>query len=84
MNLFDKVKIAEILTKLYWRFDMTANWKTTAASILAAVGTILPYFKVPADVCHAITVLGLFLIGLFAKDAGVSGTGTVANPYTKK
>lgn len=52
------------------------NWKTTLSGILAAAGQITPLFGVPAPVGQAISVLGLFLIGLFAKDSNVTG-GTV-------
>jgi hypothetical protein len=52
------------------------NWKTTASGVLAALGQVLPFFGVPSEVAVAISTLGLFLIGLFAKDSNVTG-GTV-------
>jgi len=53
------------------------NWKTTAAGLFGAAGQVLPFFGVPAEVGQAISVIGLFLIGLFAKDSNVTG-GTVS------
>jgi hypothetical protein len=53
------------------------NWKTTLSGILSASGQLLPFFGIPADVGHAISVVGLFLMGLFAKDSNVTG-GSVA------
>jgi len=52
------------------------NWKTTASGVVAALGQVLPLFGVPANVGAAISTIGLFLIGLFAKDSNVTG-GTV-------
>lgn len=50
------------------------NWKTTVSGVIAAAGQLLPVLGVPGAVAQAVSVLGLFLIGLFSKDAGVSGT----------
>jgi hypothetical protein len=55
------------------------NWKTTASGVLAAIGQVLPYFGFPQEVSQAVSVIGLFLIGLFAKDSNVTG-GTVVQP----
>ncbi len=52
------------------------NWKTTAAGVLSAVGQLLPLFGVPTSVGTAVSTIGLFLIGLVAKDSNVTG-GTV-------
>lgn len=49
------------------------NWKTTASGIMAALGMIFPLFGIPAEVGNAVSTLGLFLIGLFAKDSNVTG-----------
>lgn len=49
------------------------NWKTTASGILAALGMIFPLLGIPAEVGNAVSTLGLFLIGLFAKDNNVTG-----------
>lgn len=49
------------------------NWKTTLTGVLAASGQILPLFGLPAELGTAISTIGLFLIGLFAKDAGKTG-----------
>ncbi len=52
------------------------NWKTTISGLVAALGQILPTFGVPTEVAQAISVVGLFFVGLFAKDSNVTG-GTV-------
>lgn len=52
------------------------NWKTTVSGVIAAAGQLLPLLGIPAEVGQAISVVGLFLIGLFAKDNNVTG-GTV-------
>lgn len=49
------------------------NWKTTVSGILGALGTILPMFGIQAEVGQAISVLGIALMGLFAKDSNVTG-----------
>lgn len=49
------------------------NWKTTISGVIAASGQILPFLGIPGEVASAVSVLGLFLVGLFSKDAGVSG-----------
>ena len=52
------------------------NYKTTIAGIIAALGPILLAVGIPTEVATAITTIGLFLLGLFAKDNNVTG-GTV-------
>ena len=52
------------------------NWKTTVAGLLAAVGQILSIFGVPVEVGSAVSVIGLFILGLVSKDSNVTG-GTV-------
>ncbi len=52
------------------------NWKTTLAGVLAASGQILPLFGIPQPVAVAVGVIGLALLGYFAKDKNVTG-GTV-------
>jgi len=52
------------------------NWKTTISGILSATGVLFPMFGLPAELGNAVSVIGLFLIGLFAKDSNVTG-GTV-------
>lgn len=45
------------------------DWKTTVSGVLSAIGMVLPMtFGVPPEVGNSITTLGLFLVGLFAKD----------------
>lgn len=50
------------------------NWKTTLSGVIAASGQILPLVGLPSELSQAISVIGLFLMGLFSKDAGISGT----------
>ena len=52
------------------------NWKTTVAGLVAAAGQILGFFGVPPEVGNAVSVLGLFILGLVSKDFNVTG-GTV-------
>lgn len=49
------------------------NWKTTVSGVLSAAGMIFPALGLPAELGQAVTVIGLFLIGIFAKDANVTG-----------
>jgi len=53
------------------------NWKTTASGLLSGLGVLFPLIGLPAEVGQAVSVIGLFLIGFFAKDSNVTG-GTVA------
>ena len=62
---------------------MMKNWRTTASGVLAALpqmlGILLPVIGVavpPVGVLNGVSALGLFLIGLFAKDSNVTG-GTI-------
>jgi hypothetical protein len=52
------------------------NWKTTASGVLSALGVIFPVIGLPAELGQAVSVIGLFLIGFFAKDSNVTG-GTI-------
>lgn len=49
------------------------NWKTTLSGIIASMGQVLPIFGVPLEVGQAVSILGLFLLGIFAKDSNVTG-----------
>jgi hypothetical protein len=49
------------------------NWKTTVAGLIAAAGQILGIFGVPVEVGNAVSIVGLFILGLFAKDSNVTG-----------
>lgn len=46
------------------------NWKTTLGAIITIATTVLELFgiEVPADVKAAMMTIGVFIIGLFAKD----------------
>jgi len=55
------------------------NWKTTASGVLSAAGVICQYFGIPAEVGNAISVVGLFLLGLFSKDSNVTGWTVTQN-----
>lgn len=67
-------KLAKIL--LFGGIEMK-NWKTTVAGLLATAGQILSIFGVPVEVGSAVSVIGLFILGLVAKDSNVTG-GTVS------
>ena len=74
MNTFNKLKLIGKLTAIYLRSDINMkNWKTTASGLLAALGQVLAAFDVQPEVCNAVSVLGLFLLGLFCKDSNVTG-----------
>jgi len=49
------------------------NWKTTAAGLVSAAGMVFPILGLPADLGNAVSVIGLFLLGLFCKDSNVTG-----------
>lgn len=51
------------------------NYKTTAAGILTALPQLLALFGVPLPpvVAQAVGSIGLFLLGLLAKDFNVTG-----------
>jgi len=52
------------------------NWKTTASGVVAALPQFAIMFGisgVPTEVWNGISAIGLFLIGLLAKDNNVTG-----------
>ena len=49
------------------------NWKTTLGGVLGSCGVLFPIFGLPAEIGNAVTTIGLFIIGLFAKDSNVTG-----------
>lgn len=51
------------------------NWRTTVSGIVGSFGIILPMFGLPMELGNALTVVGMFLMGYFAKDSKVTGTG---------
>lgn len=51
------------------------NWKTTLFGVVSAIGFILPHFGIPQNVAAAIQTIGVFLLGLHAKDNSTTGTG---------
>lgn len=56
------------------------NWKTTVSGLVAALPQIAIMFGVsgvPMEVWNGISAIGLFLIGVLAKDNNVTG-GKVA------
>jgi hypothetical protein len=78
MNAFSKVKIVMKLASLFLKGEISMkNWKTTVSGIIAAAGQILSLFGVPVEVGQAVSVIGLFLLGIFCKDSNVTG-GTVS------
>lgn len=44
------------------------NWKTTLSAILGLAGQIAPVLGAPVEIGQAVSTLGIFLIGLFARD----------------
>lgn len=55
------------------------NWKTTLGGIIAAIPQFALLFGiqgVPPEVWNGISAIGIFVLGLIAKDSNVTG-GTV-------
>ena len=52
---------------------MTKNWKTTASGIVSALGILFPIIGLPIELGQAVSVVGLFLLGLFSKDHNKTG-----------
>jgi hypothetical protein len=49
------------------------NWKTTVSGIIGALGTIFPMFGLSPELGNAVSVIGITLMGVFAKDSNVTG-----------
>jgi mannose/fructose/N-acetylgalactosamine-specific phosphotransferase system component IID len=49
------------------------NWKTTVFGLLAGAGQIFEMVGLPKELGDATSVIGLFLMGVFAKDSNVTG-----------
>ncbi|OPY15627.1 MAG: hypothetical protein A4E66_00031 [Syntrophus sp. PtaB.Bin001] len=52
------------------------NWKTTLFGTVGALGQIFPLIGLPQELGQAVSVIGLTLLAVFAKDSNVTG-GTV-------
>lgn len=70
------MKLNDLVESVRKEIKMGKSWKTTLSGIIAAAGPILLALGIPQEVAAAITTIGLFMIGLFAKDSNVTG-GTV-------
>ncbi len=86
MSAIKKIKGLLLIEKLI----AMKNWKTTLTGLLTALPTLLNLFgitSIPADVVQGITALGVFVIGLVAKDHNVTGgttaQKTISNPPVK-
>jgi hypothetical protein len=83
MNIFDKIKLADIVYKLYERRSfLMKNYKTTLAGIVGALAIWLPQLQIAMktgkpDWGQLILGLAVLLFGALAKDFNVTG-GTVA------
>ena len=51
------------------------NWKTALGGLLALSGKICQALGLPEEVGDAVMVIGIFLIGMFAKDNDKTGKG---------
>jgi hypothetical protein len=51
------------------------SWKTTVAAVIAGMAQLLPTMGIGVnpDVAQAISAVGLFVLGLLAKDFNVTG-----------
>ena len=47
------------------------NWKTTLGGIVTLLAGIVPQFgiEIPQDIQISIVAIGMFIVGLFAKDS---------------
>ena len=74
MGLIEGLKNLNIVRKEIKMNTFLTNWKTSIPAIIAAIANILPFIgiPVPEPVVNAITVLAVFLVGLFARDADKS------------
>jgi len=70
----NKLYIIFKMSKIFLSEDFSMkSWKTTLSGLFAAAGQIFPIFGLPVELGQAVSVIGLFLIGLFAKDSNVTG-----------
>ena len=77
MEITKNLRVIGVLTTFFMKGGVDVkNWKTTVAGLLAAAGQILNIFGVPVEVGTAVSTIGLFIMGLFAKDKAVTG-GTI-------
>lgn len=51
------------------------NWKTTVGGLVSVLGVTLPHFGLSKELADAIVIIGVAILGFFAKDHSVSGTG---------
>lgn len=72
-----KIKLLSQLNKLWDKIEEVKmrNWKTTLSGVLSALGPVLLALGMPKEVAAAVTTVGLFLLGYFAKDFSITGTG---------
>lgn len=80
MSIISKLKLLLLLNKQWKRVKggiKMRNWKTTIGAIVTLLAGVLPYIGVELspEVQAAMVTLGIFIIGIFAKDNSVSGTG---------
>jgi hypothetical protein len=66
------IKIYKVAKILIMEVNMK-NWKTTLAGLLGACGQLFGILGLPVEIGNAVSVIGLALLGLFAKDMNVSG-----------
>jgi hypothetical protein len=80
MTLWEKIKLLDIVAKLYERRDfIMKNWKTTLFGCLTAAGAGMTQSSDSTVqlIGKILVVIGPVLLGCFAKDNNVTG-GTVA------
>ncbi len=81
MNIIERMKLLYYLNKIWQQvkeIKTMKNWKTTMSALVVTVGMILKLFKIdlPEEVANSLITIGVFLMGLFAKDNNVTG-GTI-------
>ena len=85
MSFLDNAKAAGDLIQIYLKLSAVHNWKSTLMGCISSVAfyLITVDWTNPLALKTAIFPIILIIKGVVAKDADVSGSGTVANPYTK-
>jgi len=62
------------------------NWKTSIGALVALLSQLLPLLgiSISVEVQGALITLGVFIVGLFAKDSNVTGGTKGATKEAKK
>jgi hypothetical protein len=53
---------------------MFTSWKTSVSGLFSALGILFPMFGLSVELGNAVSVIGLFCLGIFSKDSNVTGS----------